>query len=102
MEAHFAHRLSLKAKDFKVKDPLSRPPSPSNTSVPSAQSLIALGDDVDRCIARLGQMLSTSFTRHFENLSSFLRISFNQISQDVTAKLTLTCFFYSSSGGFRC
>ena len=38
-------------------------------------------------IARLGQELSTSFTRQFEDLSSFLRTSFNQLSQDVTAKI---------------
>ena len=29
----------------------------------------------------------TSFTRQFEDLSSFLRTSFNQLSQDVTAKI---------------
>ena len=40
MEAYIKHRHSLKAKDNKVKDPLSRPPSPSDASVPSAQSLI--------------------------------------------------------------
>ena len=61
MEAYIKHRRSLKAKDIKVKDPLSRPPSPSNTSVPSAQLLIAAGDDMDRRIARLGHELSTSF-----------------------------------------
>ena len=35
LEAYFTHRRSLKAKDFKVKDPLSRPPSPPDTLVPS-------------------------------------------------------------------
>ena len=66
MEAYIKHRRSLKAKDIKVKDPLSRPPSPSDTSVPSAQSLITSGDDVNRSIARLGQELSTSFARRFK------------------------------------
>ena len=54
-----------------MKDPLSRPPSPSDTSVPSAQAFVALGDDVDRRIARLGQELSTSFARQFEDLKFF-------------------------------
>ena len=70
-----------------MKDHISRPPSPSDTSVPSAQSLITSGDNVDRCIARLGQELCTSFARQFEDLSSFLCISFNQLCQDVTAKI---------------
>ena len=71
MEAYFTHRLSLKPKYFKVNNPLSRPPSPPDTSVPSAQSLTASGDDVDRRIARLGRVLSTSFTRQFDNLCYF-------------------------------
>ena len=87
MEAYIKHRRSLKAKDIKVFDPLSRPPSPSKASVPSAQLLTVASDDVDRRIARLGQELSTSFTRQFEDLSSFLRTLFNQVSQDVTAKI---------------
>ena len=74
MEAYFTHNRSLKAKYFKVNNPLSRPSSPPNNSVPSAQSLIASGDDVDRRIARLGQVLSTSFTPYFGNLSYFLHI----------------------------
>ena len=61
MEAYIKHRRSLKAKDIKVKDPLSWPPSPSDTLVPSAQSFVAAGDDVDHRIARLGHELSTSF-----------------------------------------
>ena len=79
MEIYFIHRRSLKAKDFKVKDPLSRPPSPSDTLVPSAQSFVASGDDVDRRIVRLGQELSTSFTRQYEELSFFLNTSFHQL-----------------------
>ena len=75
MEAYIKHRRSLKAKDIKLKDPLSRPLSPSDTSVHSAQSLITSGDDVDRRIARLGQELSTSFARQFKDSSSFLRTS---------------------------
>ena len=63
MEAYIKHRRSLKAEDIKVKDPLSRPPSPSDASVPLAQFLTAAGEDVDCRIARLGQELSTSFTR---------------------------------------
>ena len=46
-----------------------------------------MGDDVDCRIARLGQVLSTSFTRLIKDLSSFLLSSFNQISQDVTANV---------------
>ena len=42
---------------------------------------------MDRRIARLGQKLSTSFAWQLEDLSSFLRTSFNQLSQDVTAKV---------------
>ena len=75
MEAYFTHKRSFKANYFKVNNPLSRLPSPPDNSVPSAQSLIASGDDVDRCIARLGQVLSTSFTPYFGNLSCFLLIS---------------------------
>ena len=87
MEAYIKHRRSLKAKDIKVKDPLSRPPSPSDAPVPSAQLLTATSDDVDRRIARFGQELSTSFTGQFNDISSFLRTSFNQLSQDITAKI---------------
>ena len=67
MEAYVKHRHSLKAKNIKVKDPLSRPPPPSDDLVPSAQSFVTSGDDVDRLIARLGQELSMSFTRQFED-----------------------------------
>ena len=74
MEAYFTHKRSLKAKYFKVNNPLSRPPSPPDNSVPSAQSLIASGDYIDCHIARLGQVLSTSFTPYFDNLSYFLHI----------------------------
>ena len=87
MEAYVKHRRSLKSKDIKVKDPLPRPPSPSDSSVPSAQLVVASGDDVDRCIAHLGQVLSTAFVRQFDDLSSFLRTSFNQLSQGVTFKI---------------
>ena len=41
--------LNMKAKDIKVKDSLPWPPS--DASVPSAQSVVASGDDVDHCIA---------------------------------------------------
>ena len=77
MEAYFTHRLSLKPKYFNVNHPLSRPPSPPDTSVPSAQSLIASSDDVDCLIARLGQVLSTTFTQHFDNLGFFFFFFFN-------------------------
>ena len=74
MEAYFTHKRSLKANCFKVNNPLSRLPSPPDNLVPFAQSLIASGDDVDCHIARLGQVLSTSFTPYFGNLSYFLHI----------------------------
>ena len=64
-------RPILNRRSLKAKDPLSRPPSPSNASVLSAQLLTVTSDDVDCHIARLGQELSTSFTRQFNDLSSF-------------------------------
>ena len=90
MEAYVKHRRYLKAKDVKVKDPLPRPP-PSESSVPSAQPVVVSGDDVDLSIARLDQELST-FARQFNDLRSFLRTSFNQLSQDVTAKIAFNPF----------
>ena len=83
---------SLKAKDIKVKDPLPRP-HPSDSAVPSAQPVVAFGDDVDRRIARLGQELSTSFTRQFDDLSSFLHTSFNQLRM-LLPKLPLTMLLF--------
>ena len=87
MEAYVKHRRFLKAKDIKVEDPFPRPPSSSESSVPSVQLVGASSDDVDHRIARLGQELSTLFTQQFNDLSSFLRTSFNQLSQDVTARI---------------
>ena len=75
MEAYIKHRCSLKASFSFLY------------FVASLQPLVALGDDVDRHIARLVQELSTSFARQFEDLSSFLHTSLNQLSQDVTAKI---------------
>ena len=75
---------------MKLKDPLPWPPSPSQSSVPSSQPVVASGDDVDCRIALLGQELSKSFTKQFNDLSSFLRNSFNQLSQGVTAKIDLS------------
>ena len=89
MEAYVKHRGSLKAKDIKVKDPLPRPPSPSDASVPSAQSVVASGDDVDRHIARLGQELSTLFARQFEDLVLFYVILLNNLVRMLLPKLSL-------------
>ena len=80
MEACVKHRRSLKSKDLKGKDPLPRPPPPS---VPSSRPAVVSVDDVDSRIAR-------SFTSHFNDLSSFLRNSFNQLSKDVTARISVT------------
>ena len=46
-----------------------------------------MGDDVNCHIASLGHELSMSFTRQFEDLSSSLCTSFNQLSQDVAARI---------------
>ena len=72
MEVYVKHRRSLKSMDVKVKEPLPRPPSPES-SVPSSHPAVASGDDLDRRIALLGQELSMSFTRQFNDLSFFLR-----------------------------
>ena len=87
--AYVKHRRSLKSKDVKGKDPLPQPPSPSESSVLSSRPAVVSVVDVDSRIAKLRQELASSFTSQFNDLSSFLQNSFNQLSQDVTARIAV-------------
>ena len=101
MDVYVKHRRSLKWKDVKVKDPLPRPPSPSESSVPSSHPAVASGDDVNRCIAQLGQELSMSFTRQFNDLSSFLRNYLISLVRLWLPRLLCLILLLSSSGSFH-